>query len=220
MIFSPDENFIISFGILVGLALILNFLSVNNTKGFVVFLAFISGFLVYSGILDLWVLILTIIISLVIVVNEFSPKNGLIMLPLIVILFLTIFSLIFGATFVSIIVENFVSNDLIIDGVTSVLELSGESIIFDIDPLIGATTWIIVIIILVSVLGINIIGSGLSDESIRTITIGTFYGSVWIILSLYASPLIISIAIYGLLIYVTFTISFALGVGKLISRGG
>ena len=141
----------------------------------------------------------------------------LIMLPLLVLLFLTIFSIIFGATFISVSLDTFVSNNIIINGTTTTIDLSGD-IYFNIDPLIGATIWIIGIIIMAGIISIKVVGSGLGPEGVRVILIGTAYGTVWILLSVYASPLITQIEIVGWLIYISFTIAYALGVIRSLTQ--
>ena len=144
----------------------------------------------------------------------------MIMLPLVILLFITIFSIIFGATFTSLSVDTFISNDSIINGTTTVIDLGGENIYFSIDPLVGATIWIAGLIILGALWSIQFLGSGLGPMGVKTIVFGTFYGIIWIMLSVYASPLIISIPIFGWLTYITLTIIFAIGVGKQISGSG
>ena len=142
----------------------------------------------------------------------------LIILPLIILLFLTIFSIIFGATFTSVSIDTFVSNSIINNGTTTTIGLGGDDIYFNIDPLIGATVWIIAIIILAALISIKFVGSGMGPEGVRTTLIGTAYGTVWIVLSVYSNPLISQIEIFGPLLYVSFTIMYALGVIRNLSN--
>ncbi len=142
----------------------------------------------------------------------------LIILPLVVLLFLTIFSIIFGATFTSVSIDTFVSNDIINNGTTTTIGLGGDNIYFNIDPLIGATVWIIAIIILAALISIKFLGSGMGPEGVRTTLIGTAYGTVWIVLSVYSNPLVSQIAIFGPLLYVSFTIMYALGVIRSLTQ--
>lgn len=142
----------------------------------------------------------------------------LIILPLVILLFLTIFSIIFGASFTSLSVDTFVSNNIINNGTTTTIGLGGGDIYFNIDPLIGATVWIIAIIILAALISIKFVGSGMGPEGVRTTLIGTAYGSVWILLSVYSNPLISQIEIFGDLLYVSFTIMYALGVIRSLTQ--
>ena len=125
----------------------------------------------------------------------------LIILPLSVLLFLTIFSIIFGATFTSVSLDTYITNDSIINGTTTTLELGSGDIYFNIDPLIGATIWIVGIIIMAGIISFKVIGTGIGPEGVRAILIGTAYGTVWILFSVYASPLITQIEIIGWLIF-------------------
>ena len=142
----------------------------------------------------------------------------LILLPLTILLFLTIFSIIFGATFTSVSLDTFVSNNTIINGTTTTIGLGGDDIYFDIDPLIGATIWIVAIIILAALISIKFLGSGMGPEGVRTTLIGTAYGAVWILLSVYSNPLITQIEIVGSLLYISLTIIYALGVIRSLTQ--
>ena len=208
---SADMNWIIGLGIMIGIAFFLNFFTTNSFKGFLIFLTFSCGFMVYAGIINTWVLILCIIITVIVMVPSMQGNLGMIMFSLIILLVLTVFSVVFGASFGATVIENVIDNSLIIDGITTTLEMEGADLLFNIDALTGALVWIIVIIALVSVIGINILGSGLSETSVHIITLGTAYTTIWIVLSLLASPLIFSIEIFGALIYVVLTIIYAFG---------
>jgi len=208
---SADINWIIGFGIMIGIAFFLNFFTINNFKGFLIFLTFSCGFMVYAGVISTWVLILCIIITIIVIIPSLQANLGMIMFSLIILLILTVFSVIFGASFGASVIENVIDNSLIIDGETTTMEVQGADLLFNIDALTGALVWIIVVIAIVSVIGINIIGSGLSETSVHIITLGTAYTTIWIVLSLLASPLILSIEVFGALIYVVLTIIYAIG---------
>lgn len=141
----------------------------------------------------------------------------LIIFPLVVLLVLTLFSFIFSATYFSTTISSLVETSSIINGTTTTLELGQASNTFSIDPLLGALTWVVVIVILASALGIQIFGSGLSSISVKTIIVSSAWISMFVILSLFGYPFIASIP-YGLgsLLFILLTIMYAFGIFKLI----
>lgn len=142
----------------------------------------------------------------------------LISITLLILIVITLFSVIAGNSFVGTIIENVVDNSLIVNGTENTLGID-SSTLFNIDPVIGFTTTIIVIVGLVAVLGIQILGSGLGDTTVRVMTIGITFSGIWIVFSLLAEPLISSIGIFGALIYVVLTIGYVIGVVQKISEG-
>jgi len=144
--------------------------------------------------------------------------NMLIIVTLLILIVITFFSVIVGNSFMGRTIDNVVDNTLIINGTDSTLGLSSQTL-FNIDPVIGFTTTIIVIVTLVALLGINILGSGLSDSAVRIMTIGITYSGIWIVFSILAEPLIKSIEMFGTLIYVVLTIGYVIGVVQKIAEG-
>jgi len=142
----------------------------------------------------------------------------LISITLLILIVITLFSVILGNTFIGNTVDNVIDNSLIMNGTENTLGID-SSALFNIDPVIGFTTTIIVIVGLVAVLGIQILGSGLSDSTVRIMTIGITYSGVWIVFSLLAEPLISSIEIFGTLLYVVLTIGYVMGVVQKIASG-
>jgi len=128
------------------------------------------------------------------------------LLPLIVLSFI---SIIFGNEFVSYTIEGEVRGEYLII----------ESTYFNIDLMVGAIIIIITIASAVSLIGLKILGSGLSDESVRTIITGIIYTTIWAVLSALALPLLYSIELFGILIYVALTIVFVIGVIEKMSGG-
>ena len=140
-------------------------------------------------------------------------------LSLIILVVLSLFSVILGNSFIGSQVENVIGNDLIINGTTTTVNVNANAL-FSIDPFLGLIGMIIVLVVLATAVGIQVVGSGLSPETVRIIVIGTAYGGLWIMFSLLAEPLISSIAIFGSLIYVTLTIGYIWGVVQKIAGGG
>ena len=128
------------------------------------------------------------------------------LLPLIVLGFI---SIIFGNDFVQYTIEGEIRGDYLIV----------EQTYFNIDLMVGAIIIIITIASAISLIGLKILGTGLSDESVRTIIIAIAYTTIWSVLSALAIPLLYSIDIFGILLYVALTIVFVIGVIEKISGG-
>jgi len=94
-----------------------------------------------------------------------------------------------------------------------------EDIFFEIDPVLGAIVILTIIGIIAGVLGIQIVGSGLSDWSVRTgILIMTYLG-LWILLTILSMPLIKSIEVFGSIIYISLSLGYTIGVIQNLSKG-
>ena len=143
----------------------------------------------------------------------------LISITLAIMIVITLFSIIAGNSFIGNVIDNIVNNELIVNGTGSTIGLD-SSTLFNIDPVIGFTATIIVIVALASVLGIQLFGSGLSPATVRVMIIGISYTGIWIVFSLLGEPLISSIEIFGGLLYVTLTIGYVIGVVQKIASGG
>ena len=133
----------------------------------------------------------------------------LISISLGVMIVLTIFSIVAGANWMSL-------------GVNSALEgpegMAGAGG-FSIDPISGAIGIIIVVVMLGAIFGLRFFSSGLSDTSVKTLIIGLSYGSLWILFSVFAQPLLADIQLFGSLIYITLTIGYVIGVIQKITSG-
>jgi len=69
-----ETNWIFGIAIMFGLALVLNHYTIDNIKGFFVFLTFFNAFVVYAGFLPYWSLILNIVVLTFIM--YFELKNN------------------------------------------------------------------------------------------------------------------------------------------------
>lgn len=83
---------------------------------------------------------------------------------------------------------------------------------FYIDGLAGMIVIIIVIIAISCLVGLRIFSSGLSENSVKILTIGITYIAIWSIFSTLAYPLIIEIQVFGLIIYLILTIGYVIGI--------
>lgn len=68
-------QWIFGISLMFGLALVLNYYTFENPKGFFVFLTLFNAFVVWSGFLPYWTLILNIIILTFIMYSEINKKS-------------------------------------------------------------------------------------------------------------------------------------------------
>jgi len=72
----PNEiDWIIGLSLMFGLALLLTSFSNRNVETFFIFLNISAGFIVWSGLLDLWILVLTFIVLIFIIGNNIFKKS-------------------------------------------------------------------------------------------------------------------------------------------------
>lgn len=141
-------------------------------------------------------------------------------LTLAVMFIVTLISLIAGNSFSSLFIENIVDTTEIINGSTDFWGNPINDAMFGLDPITGGIALILVLSIIGGAIGIQFLGSGLSEGSVRIILLAIFYGGLWAILSLLSYPLIIAIEVFGVLIYLTLTILYAIGVVSKYFGGG
>ena len=146
--------------------------------------------------------------------------SKLVNIALIPLLVLTFIAVIFGSNFVSVSIEQeSIYTWLKLNNTLTEARLEGISTEINIDALTGAIAIIIALAMITSVIGLRVLGSGLSDASVRTLTIAIIYTSIWTVLSVLAYPLFAGIELFGVLIYVALTIVFVIGVIEKISGG-
>lgn len=87
-----------------------------------------------------------------------------------------------------------------------------------IDSITGALAIIIVLISIAVIVGIQILGSGISEQSVRTIIIIVGYASIWGFFSVLSLNLIMSIELFGWIMYVVLTIIYMIGVMNKLSQ--
>ena len=139
--------------------------------------------------------------------------SKLVNIALIPLLVLTFFAVIFGSSFVGVeIDQETISTWLKLNNTLTESRIESIKTTVNIDPLTGAIAIIIALAMATSIIGLRVLGSGLSDESVRTLTIAIIYTSIWTVLSVLAYPLFAGIELFGVLIYVALTIVFVIGV--------
>ena len=144
-------------------------------------------------------------------------KITIALVPIIILSFL---SIIFGNEFMAVPIVDEIFKDETMWGLIYPNEtLPEKSVMFSIDELQGAIVILIAITVGIAFVGIKVLGSGLSDPSVKVIITATVYTGLWLVLSVLASSLIFSIEIFGAIIYVVLTIIYVIGVIEKISEG-
>lgn len=140
-------------------------------------------------------------------------------LTLTILLVLTLLSLIFGGIFVDIPMGISIEGSQKLEDTSKTFQIPIGDFMIRIDPIQGLIVIFILIIILAALIGIQILASGLSPESIKFIMNAVLYFGIWSLLSALCYSLIISIQIFGTLIYITLTIAYVIGVIQKLSGG-
>lgn len=135
----------------------------------------------------------------------------LIILSLSCMIFISIFAIVIGSSLQSIGLDS-VMSDAVVNGSASSYSITDITQTFYIDEFTGALVIIIAVISLCAIIGLRIFYSGLSDVSIKMITLGITYTSIWSIFSTLSYSLILSIEIVGVLIYVLLTTMYVIGI--------
>jgi len=131
---------------------------------------------------------------------------------LLVMFILVIFNVLLGGSYYSVQDNILVDTEALVDGGSSTFQVSGQTILFGIDSLEGMILILTAIIVIATVVGIQVLGSGLSDSSVRAITIVSTYSGLWIMLSILIDDLFWSIQTFGVLLYIILTIFYVIGV--------
>ena len=132
---------------------------------------------------------------------------------------LTIFSLVLGESLSGSMIKGTYESSTIVNGTVTTIEFGDTDLLFIIDPTVLGIAAFVIIAGIAALLGITFLGSGLSPESIKTIMACTLYGVIWILLSIFAMPLIISIEVFGVVIYTVLLIMYIVGVIQNITGG-
>ena len=141
---------------------------------------------------------------------------------LIIILIIVLLNLVMGNEFLGGIASLGIDNEAIVDGVPTTFVVEATDVLFSIDAssIVGAITIISVTLIGVAlVTGISVLASGLNAQSARIVILALTYTGIWTLLSFLAYALIVSIEVFGAVIYVTITIAYIIGVVRMISGG-
>ena len=143
----------------------------------------------------------------------------MISIPLIVLVVLSFLNIILGFSFGGYSNSGFVDTTAIIDGDPNVFVIEYE-FSFGIDAGTGWIAVLVALITLASVVGANIIGTGLNDASTKALMTVLVFIGLWAFFSVFGWALITSIPVGGVLIWLVFTLMFAFGVISQIFGGG
>jgi len=143
----------------------------------------------------------------------------LISLSLLILGVLTIFSMVLGENLSGSMLQGTYDSNVIVNGSATIVEFGGDDLLFTIDPTILGIAAFVAIAGIAALVGIQAFATGLSPESVRIIMICAMYGVVWILLSVFAMPLILSIEIFGIIIYSVLLIMYITGVIQKIAGG-
>lgn len=138
----------------------------------------------------------------------------LIGITLAIMFIITLLSVVGGNTFISILHEHTIDSSAIVNGSTTQFEIDYTEQAFGLDPITGGIALIITLAAIGAIIGLQIVGSGLSENSVKIILLSIFYGGLWAILSLLSYNLIVAIDTFGGMIYLVLTILFAIGVAN------
>ncbi len=83
---------------------------------------------------------------------------------------------------------------------------------FTLSPAEAGLSTIVGIFVVAAMIGLNILGSGLSDESVETMIGIVVYAGIWATLSIISGVMILSIPIFGVVIYFVMTLVYTFGV--------
>jgi len=133
-------------------------------------------------------------------------------LTLSILIVLTLFSLILGNVFVNITYNIGIDSTATTETGAKTFEVELGAFTFEIDPVFGMIVIFFVVIAIAAIIGIQVLASGLSPESIRFIMNAILYFGIWSLLSAISAPLIFGIELFGTLIYITLTIGYVIGV--------
>ena len=136
----------------------------------------------------------------------------LIGITLAIMLVISLISVVAGNSFIGIMTEQVVWTEAIINGTTTVFETTVPDYSFGLDPITGGIVLIVTVATLGALIGIRILGSGLSENSVKILMVAAFYAGLWSLLSVISINLIFAIEGFGPLIYMILTLLYAVGV--------
>lgn len=146
----------------------------------------------------------------------------LIGITLMIMIVLMFFSIILGETLISSTQNVAIDNSALVNGSLTTYVVEGQDILFQIDTATLETAGIallVTIIAVASITGIQVLGSGLNSESVRVIILATAFTGLWAMLSILAFNLIITIAVFGTIIYIALTLGYSIGVIQRLTGG-
>lgn len=136
-----------------------------------------------------------------------------------IMILITMLSIVMGSGWGTDIFNETYNEDIIVNGTTNSIEI-GYNVGFYIDPILVGIVILVGLIAVAVILGINVLGSGVTGEMGKFIIIMTAYIGLWGMLTVLAFPLIASIEILGFTIYAVLSLGYVIGIFKNYSGGG
>lgn len=197
-------------GITFGLGFLFVILTSKKTLStFLIFSMIFAGYCSEAHLLPLWVFIALFMINIFMVGIEYGKVKGgglaYEYLALSCLIGLSVLNILFGGDWLGFSFEG---------GFTSGLEVDSS---FAIDQFWGLLGTIITIALIGALFGIQLFNSGLNSESVRVLILTFTYIGIWGLFSLLSFDLIMSIPVFGAIIWFVLTFVYALGVIKKFS---
>jgi len=76
VIYLTEYDWMLAVGVIFGFSLLLTVMTYRNLASFIIFAMIISGFMVFTGLIDLWVLVLFIIIFTLMFIVHIKKDGG------------------------------------------------------------------------------------------------------------------------------------------------
>jgi hypothetical protein len=133
--------------------------------------------------------------------------------PIIVLLFLAVISVILGANFVETTIPYRYFQPFQNKWKESTLS-------FELDTAQYGLAFIIGLVVVSVIVGLRILGSGIADQSIRTLIIIIFAIGIWSVLSVLSLDILLLNTVVGSTIYIFLCLMYVIGVGIQISGSG
>jgi hypothetical protein len=210
--FSSTIDLLLGIGITFGLAFVFMLLTYKNFTSFMIWALVFSSFCAEAHLIPLWVFIALFIINIFQVGIEYSKiKTGSSInfeyLSLACLISLSVLNILFGGTWLGFSLEGTIVSSTTINNT------------FSIDPFWGLIGVIITIAIIGALFGIQLAGFGLSEQSVKMLIITITYVGLWGLFSILSFDLLMSIPIFGSIIWIILTIVYAVGVMKKFTGG-
>lgn len=206
-------EYLVGAGITFGLGFVFLLLcSKKSLSTFLIFSMIIAGYCAEAHILPLWAFVVLFLINIFIVGIEFAKiKVGTGVayeyLALSCLIGLSVLNIMFGGDWMGFSLEGTMTSSLSVDTT------------FTIDEFWGLLASIITISVIGALFGIQLFNTGLNSESVKTLIIAIAYMGLWGLFSILSQDLILSIPIFGAIVWFLLTFVYALGVIKKMTGG-
>lgn len=98
-------------------------------------------------------------------------------------------------------------------------DLPSPTVEFNLGTSLGLIGLIVGIIVLATIAGLRVFGTGTSDTSVKTIVLGTFALTLWGVFSILAMPTLTLVPLFGVIFYFGLTCMYTVGIFNSLSGG-